>query len=130
MATMSTDVTSEISPTERIPRLFRLDGKIAIVTGASAGLGERFVRVLHEAGARVVAAARRRERLESLAGELGTRVVPIACDVTIDAQVDSLVARAAEEGGGRIDVLVNNAGISKVVEAEADTREVASQEAE
>jgi NAD(P)-dependent dehydrogenase (short-subunit alcohol dehydrogenase family) len=95
---------------------FRLDGRTAVVTGASSGIGARFARVLHDAGADVVVAARRLDRLESLAAELDG-VVPVACDVADDAQCEALIATAAERFG-RIDVLVNNAGISDPLPAE------------
>ena len=62
---------------------FRLDGRVAIVTGASSGLGDRFARVLHAAGATVVAAARRTDRLADLAADLGERLVPMTCDVLV-----------------------------------------------
>ena len=96
---------------------FRLDGRTAIVTGASSGLGERFARVLHGAGARVVAAARRVDRLEKLAAELDGLVV-VGCDVTVDGDLRRLV-----EAAGDVDVLVNNAGITHVVRALDETRE-------
>lgn len=95
---------------------FRLDGRTAIVTGASSGIGARFARVLREAGADVVVAARRLDRLEALAAEV-EGVVPVACDVADDAQCEALVSAAAEQFG-RIDVLVNNAGISDPLPAE------------
>lgn len=97
---------------------FRLDGKTAIVTGASSGIGARFARVLHEAGANVVASARRVERLEALADEL-ERVVAVPCDVTDDAQCARLVDETAERFGG-VDVLVNNAGASAIIPAEEE----------
>ena len=97
---------------------FRLDGRTAVVTGASAGLGARFARVLHGAGATVVAAARRAERLDALAADLGERVVPVACDVTDDDDLVRLAERGAEVGGGAVDVLVNNAGIGDPQPAE------------
>lgn len=96
---------------------FRLDDRVAVVTGASGGLGDRFARVLHAAGAVVVAAARRTDRLEALAAELGERLVPVTCDVSVDADCERLVAEA-HALRGRIDVLVNNAGISALVPAE------------
>jgi NAD(P)-dependent dehydrogenase (short-subunit alcohol dehydrogenase family) len=89
---------------------FRLDGKVAIVTGASAGLGARFARVLDAAGARVVLAARREERLDALALELRDAHV-VACDLSLDGAPESLVA-ATLAHYGQVDVLVNNAGTS------------------
>jgi NAD(P)-dependent dehydrogenase (short-subunit alcohol dehydrogenase family) len=88
--------------------LFRLDGKVAIVTGASSGLGLRFVRVLTGAGAHVVAAARRGDRLAALA-DANELVTAVACDLTDADDRARLVAVAAEKTGS-IDVLVNNAG--------------------
>lgn len=96
---------------------FRLDGRVAVVTGASSGLGDRFARVLHAAGATVVAAARRTDRLEALAAELGDRLVPMTCDVSVDADCERLVAEAVALDG-HLDVLVNNAGIGAPVAAE------------
>jgi NAD(P)-dependent dehydrogenase (short-subunit alcohol dehydrogenase family) len=96
--------------------LFRLDGRVAVVTGASSGLGERFARVLHAAGAHLVVTARRADRLDALAGELpGT--LAVAGDVTDPAVRDRLVA-AALDTHGRIDVLVNNAGVATPMAAE------------
>ena len=88
---------------------FRLDGKVAVVTGASSGLGERFARVLAGAGARVVIAARRVDRLERLASELDG-AVPVACDLSRGEDLELPVQKAIEECG-RVDVMVNNAGI-------------------
>lgn len=103
--------------------LFRLDGRTAIVTGASAGLGRRFARVLHGAGATVVAAARRADALEALAAELGDRLIPVPTDVADAAACERLIARATEAGGGGLDVLVNNAGISWIGPAEDESPE-------
>lgn len=86
---------------------FDLTGRVAIVTGASSGLGEGFARTLAEAGATVHAAARRIDRLEALAAEV-PGIVPVACDVTDPAARRDLVERASSVGP--IDVLVNNAG--------------------
>jgi NAD(P)-dependent dehydrogenase (short-subunit alcohol dehydrogenase family) len=89
---------------------FRLDGKVAIVTGASAGLGARFARVLDAVGARVVVAARRYDRLEQLAGEL-TDAHPVACDLSEPGAPGALVA-ATLAHYNRVDLLINNAGSS------------------
>lgn len=96
---------------------FRLDGRVALVTGASSGLGDRFARVLHAAGATVVAAARRTDRLEALAADLGERLVPMTCDVSVDADCERVVADAVALDG-HLDVLVNNAGVGAPVAAE------------
>lgn len=101
---------------------FRLDGRVAVVTGASVGLGRRFAQVLHAAGATVVVGARRVDRLEALAEELGDRCIPVAVDVTDAEACRALIDRAVEVGGG-LDVLVNNAGISVVAPAEEETFE-------
>ena len=98
---------------------FRLDDKVAIVTGASAGLGARFARVLDAAGARVVLAARRTERLEQLAAELRDAHV-VSCDLALEGAPASLVA-ATLAHWGRVDVLVNNAGTSQPTPAFDET---------
>jgi NAD(P)-dependent dehydrogenase (short-subunit alcohol dehydrogenase family) len=94
---------------------FRLDGRVAIVTGASSGLGARFARVLDGAGARVVLAARRRERLEGLAAEL-TNALPVPCDLS-DSDAPRALVEATLRHYGAIDVLVNNAGVDALVPA-------------
>jgi len=91
-------------------QIFRLDGKVAVVTGASSGLGDRFTRTLAAAGARVVAAARRLDRLEALAAEVDG-VTAVQTDVTSDEECAALV-ESTEERYGRIDILVNNAGMA------------------
>ena len=98
----------------------RLDGKVAVVTGASSGLGNRFARVLHAAGATVVVAARRLDRLEALAEELGERVDPVQCDVAVDDDRVRLVQGTVERHGA-LDVLVNNAGVSTPAPAEDES---------
>ncbi|HEY1741333.1 MAG TPA: glucose 1-dehydrogenase [Acidimicrobiia bacterium] len=94
---------------------FRLDERVAIVTGASSGLGAQFARVLHAAGARVVLVARRRDRLDALAGELDHASV-CAVDLAESGAADQVVAHALH-AFGRVDVLVNNAGITTVAPA-------------
>ena len=96
-----------------------------MVTGASSGLGVGFARALAEAGANLVLAARRADRLESLAQELreaGAEVLPVACDVTEATQVEAL-KDACLERFGRVDILVNNAGTTEVVPAENESEE-------
>lgn len=95
---------------------FDLSGKVALVTGASSGLGVHFARTLAEAGAAVVLAARRAERLASLQAELQKNGAK-AATVTLDVQSGEAVAAAfdqAESALGPIDIVVNNAGISIV----------------
>ncbi|HMG28184.1 MAG TPA: glucose 1-dehydrogenase [Acidimicrobiia bacterium] len=94
---------------------FRLDGRVAIVTGASSGLGAQFARVLDGAGARVVLAARRRDRLEKLAGELGDALA-VACDLS-DPDAPHTLVDATLERYGAVDVLVNNAGMDVMAPA-------------
>ena len=95
---------------------FRLDGQVALVTGASSGLGERFARVLHAAGATVVVAARREERLAALVGGLPGAVAVVA-DLSRADERQRLVAEVVERCG-TVDVLVNNAGVGHTVAVE------------
>ena len=94
---------------------FRLDDRVVLITGASSGLGARFARVASAAGATVVVAARRADRLESLVAELGAAHA-VEVDLTAPGGPEACVARALEVAG-RVDVLVNNAGISQVAPA-------------
>jgi len=92
----------------------RLDGRTALVTGASSGLGWRFATVLAQAGAQVAIAARRTDRLARLRDEIraaGGRAHPVAIDVTDVASVRAGV-REAETALGPLDILVNNSGVS------------------
>ena len=99
--------------------VFCLRGRTAVVTGASAGLGRRFSTVLAAAGAQVIAAARRVDRLEALAAE-HEGIHPVRCDVAAEADREALVA-AAVERTGRLDILVNNAGLGAHGAAEGES---------
>lgn len=93
----------------------RLDGKTALVTGASSGLGERFATVLAESGARVALAARRVERLEGLKAAIAKRggeAFSLDLDVTKVDEIEPAIARIENEFGS-IHILVNNAGVSR-----------------
>jgi NAD(P)-dependent dehydrogenase (short-subunit alcohol dehydrogenase family) len=94
---------------------FRLDGEVALVTGASSGLGARFAEVLDAVGARVAIVARRRDRLDTLAARLTDPIV-VDCDITDPAAQADLVPRIVD-AGGRLDVVVNNAGRSEPMRA-------------
>jgi NAD(P)-dependent dehydrogenase (short-subunit alcohol dehydrogenase family) len=90
------------------------EGKIALVTGASSGLGARFAKVLAQAGAQVVLASRRVERLKELRAEIeagGGAAHVVALDVTDYGSIKSAIAHAETEAGP-IDILVNNSGVS------------------
>ena len=92
-----------------------LQDQVALVTGASSGLGERFATVLARAGVTVVLAARRRERLEALAAAIaaqGGRAIPVSMDVTNVESIRVGVTEAERLVGRPIDVLVNNSGIA------------------
>lgn len=89
-----------------------MSGVLAFVTGATSGFGEATARRLHRDGARVIAAGRRRDRLDRLAAELGDRVLALPMDVTDAATVAGLPA-SLPEAWREIDVLVNNAGLAR-----------------
>lgn len=92
-----------------------LKGKVAVVTGASSGLGERFAEVLSGAGAAVALAARRTERLADLAGRInaaGGKAITVRLDVNDHANIGSAFAEVTGKLGG-VDILVNNSGVSK-----------------
>ena len=93
--------------------MVKLDGKVAVVTGASSGIGEATAEALCAEGAAVVVAARRQDRLASLVGRIegaGGRVLAAVCDVTDESQAHGLIRKAQEEFG-RLDILINNAGV-------------------
>ncbi len=105
---------------------YRLDDRVVVLTGASSGLGVGFARAVAAVGAHLVLAARRTDRLGKLAAELagaGTRVVTHTTDVSVPEDCRAVARRAVEEFG-RIDVLINNAGVGGVVvPASCDTPE-------
>jgi NAD(P)-dependent dehydrogenase (short-subunit alcohol dehydrogenase family) len=104
---------------------FRLDGKVAIVTGASSGLGVAFARGLAEAGADIVIGARREDRLEetrALVEETGRKCVAVVTDVTKPEDCQALVEAAVTELGA-VDILINNAGVGTAVPALRETPE-------
>ena len=109
----------------RILDMFSLDGRVAIVTGASSGLGAVFARALAEAGADVVLAARRADRLadtrEAVEAPAAGRS-PCRTDVARPEDCQALVDAAMAEFG-RVDVLVNNAGVGTAVPATRETPE-------
>mgnify|MGYP003295429913 CR=1 FL=1 len=99
--------------------LFNLKGKVALVTGASSGLGVQFAKALAGQGADVVVAARRLEKLEAVKAEIeamGVRCHAVRCDVTDVENVKAMVAEA-EAVMGKIDILVNNAGVGDTAPA-------------
>lgn len=99
-----------------------LDGMVVVITGASAGIGKALARSLHPRGARLVLAARRFDRIESLNRELGGRHLALRTDVSDRAQCEALVRQAVDHFG-RLDTLVCNAGygvLRPVAESGAD----------
>src|SRR5580693_8002704 len=95
---------SKTEPALSAPTQWRLDDKVALVTGASSGLGARFARVLHAAGAHVIVTARRQ-----LADECATRIEALAGDIADQRHRQALAGLVRPHG--RLDVLINNAGI-------------------
>src|SRR5438874_8683176 len=92
---------------------FDITGQVALVTGASSGIGRHFAEVLAAAGAKVALAARRADRLSELAREIETRggqSLPVSCDVTDRQSIVAAIA-TAEDRLGPVSVLVNNAGV-------------------
>ena len=108
-----------------ITDLFSLDGKVAVITGASSGLGVAFAQAFAEAGADVALGARRVDRLGETAGLVeaaGRRAVSVATDVASPQACTDLVEAAMAEFG-RVDVLINNAGVGTAVPATRETPE-------
>ena len=97
----------------KVQDLFRLNGKVALITGGGRGIGKFIATGLAEAGANLVIASRKMKNLEAAAAEIrqacGVEVLSVACDMAKEEEIDRLV-KAAMEKYGRIDILVNNAG--------------------
>lgn len=91
--------------------LFSVTDKVALVTGATSGIGRTLAKALHDAGAQVVIGARRAERNAAVANEMGTPAMAVQLDVTDEASVESAIDWI-ENRYGRLDILVNNAGVA------------------
>jgi NAD(P)-dependent dehydrogenase (short-subunit alcohol dehydrogenase family) len=115
-------MTNRIDPTQQ----FRLDGKVALVTGGSRGLGKEMVLAFARCGADVIIASRKQDACLALAErvekETGQRALAVGCHVAKWDQCDALARRALDHFG-RVDVLVNNAGMSPVYESVLDITE-------
>jgi 3-oxoacyl-[acyl-carrier protein] reductase len=93
--------------------MFDLTGKIALVTGASGGIGAEIARVIHSQGGTVVLHGTRADKLDALAAELGSRAHAVPANLSDRAAVAGLVDAAADAAGGPVSILVNNAGITR-----------------
>ena len=93
--------------------MFDLSNKIALVTGASGGIGEQIARSLHSQGATVVLHGTRKEKLDALRTELAERAIVVSADLSNRNEVNSLLEIAKEAAGEPVNVLVNNAGITR-----------------
>ena len=91
--------------------MFSLQGKTALVTGATGGIGGAIARAFHAAGATVAISGRQVDQLEALKAELKERIVVTPCDLGNKEQVTKLIDEAVKALGGRLDILVNNAGL-------------------
>lgn len=99
-----------------IEKMFSLQGKVALITGASSGIGEKAALLFAEAGADCIICARRKERLEKVSNEiinqLNKECLIVECDVTKEEQIITLIQKSIEKYG-KIDILLNNAGTTE-----------------
>ena len=93
--------------------MFDLNGKSALVTGASGGIGSAVAKALASQGATVVLTGRRQDALEAVAAEIGSRAHVVVADLGTAEGADALMTQAGEAVGGSIDILVNNAGLTR-----------------
>lgn len=92
--------------------MFRLDGKVALITGASGGLGDKIARTLHAQGATLALTDMRAERMEQLKAELGERVECFVANLSKTEEIANLI-KEVEAKFGQIDILINNAGLTR-----------------
>ena len=93
--------------------MFKLDGRTALVTGASGGIGASIAKALHDQGAHVILTGTRQDALEAAAAACGDKTTVMTCNLGDPEAVSGLIDAAAEKAGAGIDILVNNAGITR-----------------
>ena len=91
--------------------MFNLDGKTALITGATGGIGSAIARALHSQGAEVILSGTRQGSLDELAHELSYRAHPIAADLSDKSSIDSLIKQISDISTDGVDIVINNAGI-------------------
>ena len=91
--------------------MFNLDGKTALITGATGGIGSAIARALHSQGAEVILSGTRQGSLDELAYELSDRAHPIAADLSDKSSIDSLIKQISDISTDGVDIVINNAGI-------------------
>ena len=91
--------------------MFNLDGKTALITGATGGIGSAIARALHSQGAKVILSGTRQGSLDELAHELSDRAHPIAADLSDKGSIDSLIKQISDISTDGVDIVINNAGI-------------------
>ncbi len=91
--------------------MFNLDGKTALITGATGGIGSAIARALHSQGAEVILSGTRKGSLDELAHELSDRAHPIAADLSDKSSIDSLIKQISDISTDGVDIVINNAGI-------------------